>query len=566
MTKSVLLIAVTLLTAMVLQCSHYAGGTTDTGNAKVAATILTEKGEPVVGASVTICSNEYTSRFVIKSEEPRSSEIQRFITDNDGSFEIDSLESGTYNIEVNDKESGALLTSITVDDQDDEQIRIQDTIHAFARISGAIRSIEETEADVYVVVIGTDHYAPVTSDGMFELKDMPAGTFDLKVVASDDDWNTIEFNEVDFESGKTVTIDTSLAVPDTVRVVKAFLNTTAEGADISSNLSNFPVLIRISEKDSLITPDDEDLSHLRFLSENGDTLPLYVESFNAEAATAEVWVLVDTVYGNSDEQFIQVEIDTSESEPVESARSVFQKDHGYYSVYHLNKNLTDATENNFNGVDSNTIDTSEGRIGHARAFDGSSFFTVALPKERGDASITFWFKPAETFDDESESQGIWGKKIADHIDFNITLRGPDFYSGLEEKVYGTIVTKLEDRDTGYYLLGKTTTFSKDEWYHVAWCWGENGESLYINGELEASLPHSLTVFGDTNDQIGRSPYDTQNIPNGESRYFTGILDEFRFHSTTRGPDWVKLSYINQGDNDLLVKIVSEKVIIEQEDE
>ena len=572
MNRSFLFFSLILLTALISRCSQYAGGTTDTENAKFEATIFTTDGDPVAGASVTICSEEYTSRFVTKSDQPRASEIKRLITDYDGSFEVDTLDPGSYNLEVNDGESGALLTNFTIENEDDS-IHIRDTIHPFAQISGAIRSIEDTAADLYVVVVGTDHYAPVTSDGMFELNDMPAGTFDLKVVATDDDWTTLEFNDVDFKSGETVTIDTSLAVPDTVRQVKIVLNTAEDGADISSDISNFPVLIRITGDDSLISEDDEDLSHLHFVTADGRELHAYVESFDAEAATAEIWVLIDTIYGNNDSQFILIEIDTtntSEEDAATDADSVFLPDHGYYSVYHFNGDLTDATINGSDGVDSNTTDSPDGRIGHARSFDGSSYFTVSdlSNDDRGAASISFWFKPAETFDDSSETQGIWGKKVADHIDFNISLRGTDFFSGLlsEEDVVGTIVTKLEDADTGYYLLGRTTTFSKDEWYHVAWTWGNDGDSLYINGELENSQPYSLPVFGDAIDQIGRSPYDTKNIENGEPRYFSGTLDEFRFHSAVRSPDWVKLSYINQGDNDLLVKIVSEMIVIEPEDE
>lgn len=560
MSKILRLLLVATLASLYFNC----GGTTDTGNAaRITAEVYTEGGDPVAGADVTVCPVEYTS--TIKKDSDNESSLRRLTTSDKGTFDIDSLEPGKYNIEVNDRSSSAAFyKAINVTDDDDAPIKINDTIRPYATVNGSIEAIEDTDVDLYVLIIGLNRQIHVDTDGSFIIDDIPGGTFDLLVVAESNQWDTLEFSHVVVESGKEVSIDTSLTAPETIRQTKVFLNTTEDGIHISSDVTNFPVLIRISEEDSLITRDDEDLSHLRFYKENGTRFPAYVESFDAEASSAEVWVLVDTIFAGSDSQFIRIEIDTSESDSEETASSVFTKDIGFYSVYHFNGDLNDATENAFHGIDHNTEDTPDGRIGHARSFGDSSYFTVSIlsSKQRGKASISFWFKPAEKFDSSSQTQGIWGIKIADHIDFNISLRGTDFFSGLDTNVFGTIVTKLEDSDTGYYLQGKTTTFSPNTWYHVMWCWGNGGDSLYINGILEASLPNSLPIPDGADDQIGRSPYDTKNIETGEPRYFKGILDEFHFHSTVRSPDWVKLCYINQGDDDVLVKIVSENVAVE----
>jgi hypothetical protein len=58
-----------------------------------------------------------------------------------------------------------------------------------------------------------------------------------------------------------------------------------------------------------------------------------------------------------------------------------------------------------------------------------------------------------------------------------------------------------------------------------------------------------------NDEIGRSGYDYNNVPNAEIRYFNGALDEFRMDSTHRSAAWAKLSYMNQRKDQIVVSII-----------
>ena len=42
------------------------------------------------------------------------------------------------------------------------------------------------------------------------------------------------------------------------------------------------------------------------------------------------------------------------------------------------------------------------------------------------------------------------------------------------------------------------------------------------------------------------------LPGGDLRYFHGCLDEVRAESKVRSPDWIKLCYLNQCPDNLLL--------------
>ena len=92
--------------------SPVAGGTTDTGNSRVAATIYTNDGSRVKGASVTLRSKNYLSGVSGAGMQKDLVRAKETFTDDSGYFEIDSIEKGDYFIEVNDRLfSAALLTA-----------------------------------------------------------------------------------------------------------------------------------------------------------------------------------------------------------------------------------------------------------------------------------------------------------------------------------------------------------------------------------------------------------------------------------------------------------------------
>ena len=87
---------------------------------------------------------------------------------------------------------------------------------------------------------------------------------------------------------------------------KVYLDTTADGANVNTDVSNFPVLIRLNANNfdfSLAKPDGSDI---RFSDEFDNELKYEIERWDKLANIAEIWVLVPQVFSNSNTQSINM--------------------------------------------------------------------------------------------------------------------------------------------------------------------------------------------------------------------------------------------------------------------
>jgi hypothetical protein len=547
------------VTLLLCRCmAPNAGGTTDTDNAKVLAVIHTKDGGRAANVPVTVCPIEYFSGVGADSSSKREQYVTTIVTDDTGFFRIDSIAAGEYSIEVNDGEANAVLLNIAISVSKNAQVTVEDTMYPYVIVHGHLDSIKDTSINRYCVIYGLERKIPIESDGSFKIDNLPAGIFHFSIISESEDWPSIDIENVEAHSDSTVTVvavDTSNTLPhDTPPYVKVTLNTSGDGADVSDDVIDFPVLVRLNGDNFIFSEVKGDGSDIRFVKSDGIRLPFEIEEWDSTAQTAAIWVLVDTVYGGNDSQFFMMHYGVDDSMVSEGMR-VFDTANGFLAGYHLNGSLDDITVNGYDGIDSGTVDAEDGIIAHARKFNGiSQFFTIGDLPDRQKGTISFWFRLNEPFSTSKKTQGIWGKKIHNEYDFSISLRATDFYSGLDPDVEGALLTKLENEDAGYYLSSSVKTFNDNRWYYVVWSWGEDENSMYINGGLEATILNSLPIDGDAYEEIGRCQYDTANILYGGPRYFKGTLDEFRIENVVRNSDWVKLCYINQLMDNKLVTL------------
>ena len=87
------------------------------------------------------------------------------------------------------------------------------------------------------------------------------------------------------------------------------LNTTSSGANVDSNVFNFPVLIRLNAGNFNFAQliDQTGGTDVRFAKSDGTHLYYQIERCDpATPDSAELWVLVDTVRANNSTQFIKM--------------------------------------------------------------------------------------------------------------------------------------------------------------------------------------------------------------------------------------------------------------------
>lgn len=554
--RSVLFQIVTVCSIFILDCSENptAGGTTDTGNARVAAVVYTHDGIRAAGVKVTVAPADYLP--VTGTGSTDSLKLISFFTDDSGTFEIPEIDDGTYVIEIDDENYSAALMKISVAASDSQTILLNDTLQPYATISGNAGMMKDTSENRYVLIYGSSRIIPIKKDGSFVIEKLPEAVFHLKIVSNNGSAVPIELDSVKTISSQAVTIPFA----GWKYRAEIELNTTLTGADVQTDVYAVPVLIRLTKNNFDFSMSHGNGSDCRFSKLSGTALPFEIEQWDSSLAKAAIWVLIDTVYGNKS-QSIAMYYGNPAAIPAGNRKTVFDTANGFFADYHFAGNLFDATANSYNGIDSNTKDVANGIIGNARNFNGSSYFNLGDLPDRPRGTISFWFKPGVTTDStNSSSQGIWGKTSYDSVNFILSLRGKDFYTDSDvgsvspTGAAGNLLAKQENGTGGYYLDSKTNVFSAGSWYYATWCWGEQGNFLYVNGVLEKSIESKYKpVSGYANDEIGRCRYDSSNVPNGSARYFYGTLDEFRIDKTMRNANWIKLCFMNQREDDRLIR-------------
>lgn len=559
-TRTVPIVAiVTTLACLCCVSPNAGGGTTDTGNAKVAAVIYTANGARAAHTAVTICPAGYHSGVAADSIEKRQLYVRSIVTDDTGYFEIDTIESGEYSIEINDGVANAVLLKVSISSAMDSMVALEDTLRPYAAIKGSVGNPDDSTIIRYLVTYGMERRIPVTHNGAFLLDNLPAGTYHCRVVADQTPWLPLDFDSVHVKASEM----TIIAIPDTFEPADSIyraeivLNTALSGAGVAGDVYGFPVLLRLTGSNFSFGEAQEDGSDIRFVKQDGVPLAFAFESWDAVRYTATVWVRVDTVFGNNESQSILMLWGGTDTVPKEDGSTVFDTTDGFLASYHLDGTLNDATLHGFNGIDNGSVDAPGGIIGRARSFNGiSQYFSIGDLPDRKRGTISCWFQPKATVNSSTaKTQGIWGKRDSDSLNFSLSLTGTDFYTGTTLTTNGRVVSKLEIPGSGHYVASTTGTFAAGKWYFAAWSCGDGGDSLYIDGVLEASNPKNLTLSGYANEEIGRCSYDTKNIgPYGGVLYFGGMLDEFRIDNTCRDAAWIRLCFMNQRSDDRLVNV------------
>ena len=148
------------------------------------------------------------------------------------------------------------------------------------------------------------------------------------------------------------------------------LNAAATG--ITTNVVNFPVLIRLTSADSAVFNSATTPTDLRFAkgSNLNVAFPYQVERWDATDKLAEVWVLVDTVFPGS-QQSLRMYWGNATATAASNGAAVFNPANGFVAVWHL-QDLTDATGNGYTLSNNAGATKSAGIIDSGYTFVGAS--------------------------------------------------------------------------------------------------------------------------------------------------------------------------------------------------
>ena len=341
------------------------------------------------------------------------------------------------------------------------------------------------------------------------------------------------------------------------------IDTTPSGANVTEDVKNYPLAVILDRSRFDFAQARADGGDLRFFDAQGKALPHALESWDRQGAKGAVWVLLDTVKGNSKDQSIVMKWGNAMAPDISDSKAVFRKADGFVGVWHLDEdgNTTpggykDSSEHQAHGTGVAMIPGSrvEGRVGKAVHLNNPTGQDTArwiqVDGEKAKA-----FNPVQP-----TTVSIWALGHSYPIrsyetmiakgDTSWTLQRVVYSHG---KGYQSCV-----RTPGYHLCAYN--FAKqpevtNKWLHLMLVLEEPKMSIYINGEL-----HDVKEAGPWNK--GEHPLgignQTQHLAKGR-RQWDGILDEARVMHGARSAAWAKLEYESQREGSTLLKFAGSPV-------
>ncbi len=515
------------------------GGSGSTTTNGITASIFLPNGAPAIGAVVKLRPASFLA--AVPQGIPKTAvSIRDTITDDKGRFLISAVDSGEYCIEINTG-SMAVLLDCTLPGTGDTDTLKSDTVRNYATISGNLGIANTGSQKLYMRIYGMDRVVSLDSTGHFEADGIPPGTYRIKIAAAaGSSFVPVEVNGVTVGPGEK----RWLPFVEWNHSAKVVLNTTVSGAGVFGMVTGFPVLIRLKSENFTFNQAQENGGDIRFTKSDGSTLPFEIERWDLHNEQAEIWVRVDTVFGDNNTQYLIMYWGNTLANTASAPSIVFDTAQGFQGVWHLaeteGKIIKDATYNQYDGIPYGTVSASVpgGVIGQGQKLDGISSY-IAMPYTGnsrldfplyGHYSISAWVY-ADTVDSSYSiiaSKGLYNYylQLGDGNNWGFL----DFQQGAGlEKVYSQATGK--------------------NWTYLHAVRSGIKQYLYVNGVCADSL---ITLFVSDSTRltiddfmIGKCPAATGSHP------FQGMVDEVRVSNVAYNPDWVKLCYMNQKQGDLL---------------
>ncbi len=475
------------------------------------------------------------------------------VTDSSGGFLFDNIRSGSYIVEVLDTAHTprrlAAALRFEVSGIPDRLVLGNGILTDAGSVSGTVVS---RTPYLWVQIAGLQSLAKADSAGRFVMRDIPAGSYTVRLVSSAAALTAKEIAGVRVASGSSTDVGNVDFVPlGRWNFHKSlYFNTTSAGAAVPGDVSGFPVLIRLTNGNFNFGQAKANGNDLRFTKSDGSPLAFEIERWDAAGGSAEIWVKTDTVYGNDSAHFITMYWGAQDSGgfsvvSASNGAAVFDTGNGFQAVWHMGEAAdsasADATENRYNGAKSDSLPSSaDGDVGLCRQFDGANF--IRMPNTAS-GKLNF---PAHG----AYAVSAW--VYADSLDTNYAkiIEKNDFQYKLQ--VDDAMRWSFTEYESGQGFEITNAPATARTWVYLVGVRSGGAQYLFVNGAL-ATLPLQIlqnSVDRDTTSDvtIGRAAVTPPKPP----FFFRGRIDEVRLQSRELNADWIRLCYMNQKSNDALV--------------
>ncbi|MGA2505848.1 MAG: DUF2341 domain-containing protein [Chitinispirillaceae bacterium] len=525
-----LLVAVAIVC---MQCTDMGGGgTIETTNGLVTGMVVLPGGTPAARTQVKLLPTGYD---LAKD----TAAVPTDTTDTMGNYTIAHVYPGDYTIQAVqlDDRTRTLVSGIRIANDTVAApactLQAPGTIRVY--LPGGINSVTG-----YVYIPGTTCVVFLNNHTDFVILDsVPAGVIPA-----------VSYSSVSITTSTVIRYDVPIVPGDTAVVYnpswkyarRLFLNTTASGANVSGDVYNFPVLVRLTAGNFTFAQAKTDGRDLRFTKNDGTPLPYEIERYDAGSSRAEIWVKTDTIYGNDGMQSITMYWGNPAAASESNGGAVFDTAAGFAGVWHLGENgdsIYDATGNAFNGKKYGSS-AAPGMIGNSELFANSNYIRISgLLNRPSNVTLSAWVRSDTSAGRGQDIVSIGDAALIRFDDVNGFGTGGFYHDNpvVNDSMYGRVSSGRYLAKTGWHYLA----FSINSASHV--------QTFYIDGVECASTQDVNPIYYAG---LGTDTYIGIH-GNGKTAFnFIGLIDEVRVNNNAVDPDWVKLCFMNQKAQDALI--------------
>jgi hypothetical protein len=520
-----------------LSCSfqQLSGGTdTETGGTRVAGLIKAADGSLASTTVVMLIPAGFNPVSGGKVSDSLTD-----TTDINGAYSIVVRVKGAYNLQAvsRDNRSRSLKCGIPVTG---DSVHVQDV--TLTPPGSIVVSLPQDidRINGYVYVPGTTIFVLLNgSTDTIVLDSVPAGIIpSINYSATNIVTSPVIRYDVSVESGRS----TSVFNPSWLYACQLDLNTTITGANIAGNVYGFPVLIRLNSINFKFSQAQTSGADIRFTKPDNTFLPYEIERWDSVSYQAEIWVKLDSIYGNDSMQSITMYWGNPNAADESNGAAVFDTTSGFTAVWHLNTDCSDITTGKHDGTNFGVTDT-VGIIGGAKKFDGSSYIQVpGLLGTPQSITLSAWVHLDSTISFSQEIVSL-GDAVALRAD---RVAAP--YYGTE----GFFCSTVSASDTVFVFTNTGVFISKTGWRYLVYTVdsARHVQSMYIDGIFQCSTNdiNPINYSG-----LGTNTFLGSHGNKKTASYAFGCIDEARVCRVARSADWIKLCYMNQKQQDALVR-------------
>jgi hypothetical protein len=318
------------------------------------------------------------------------------------------------------------------------------------------------------------------------------------------------------------------------------INTSPTGYNTTTNVANFPYLVKLTANNFDFTQALSKGQDVRFANSTGTHLPYQIESWDATGKKAFVWVKVDAILGNNATQYIRMYFGSAGAADSSNKNAVFSTADHFAAVWHFSgaDSMSDATSNSQTLTNSKSTPVSSSVIGAGRNLNATLGNTYLKTADSMTLNMTTavtmsaWLKTV----DASVDQKVLGKVAWSNG--TIPTRGyllgiNSTGSGVNPEIWDT--TGSDAKNAGGSLVSNV-------WAHVAVTYTAGGQYVsYLNGVPVKTSNVGATPIGScTNVFYIGCPGWSQN-----ALLYNGEIDEVEISGVARSADWIKLAYANE---------------------